>query len=241
MRQVGSLSFQKPTVFIVHNNEDVNTLLSGTFWLKGFQPYKFTDGKECLKRVREIDGNVDALVISQETALDNDLMLIVNMNPRCPGCSGFIQQLLGCVSEKSTLHARRLERRQHPRVPERHAPQPHAGRVEDRVGDRRQHRLAHRLAGAVVRQVGRFGFGSPFTITTSIRSGVSACVSVGCETQSTLVTFSRVEPHFFVQRAAERVQHAALDRAAQRLGIDRPGRSRARRRAASPRRGRCGG
>ncbi|HZL23020.1 MAG TPA: hypothetical protein VFC05_06830 [Nitrososphaeraceae archaeon] len=73
------MSSQKPTVFIIHNNEDVNTLLAGTFWLKGFQPDKFTDGKECLKRVREIDGNVDALVINRETALDNDLMLIVNM------------------------------------------------------------------------------------------------------------------------------------------------------------------
>ena len=73
------MSFQKPTVFIVHNNEDVNTLLAGTFWLKGFESSKFTDGKECLKRFREIDGNVDALVINQEIALDNDLMLIVNM------------------------------------------------------------------------------------------------------------------------------------------------------------------
>ena len=72
------MSFQKPIVFIVNNNEDINTLLAGTFWLKGFQPDKFTDGKECLKRVREIDGNVDALVINQEIALDNDLMLILN-------------------------------------------------------------------------------------------------------------------------------------------------------------------
>ena len=79
MRQCVSLLVQKPTVFIVHNNEDVNTLLAGTFWLKGFQPAKFTDRKECLKRVREIDGNVDALVINQETALNNDLMLIVSM------------------------------------------------------------------------------------------------------------------------------------------------------------------
>ena len=71
--------FHKPTVFIVHNNEDINTLLAGTFWLKRFQPDKFTDGKECLKRVRDIDGNVDALVINQEIALDNDLMLIVNI------------------------------------------------------------------------------------------------------------------------------------------------------------------
>jgi DNA-binding response OmpR family regulator len=53
--------------------------LAGIFWLKGFESSKFTDGKECLKRFREIDGHVDALVINQEIALDNDLMLIVNV------------------------------------------------------------------------------------------------------------------------------------------------------------------
>src|SRR5665213_3954858 len=37
---------------------------------------------------------------------------------------------------------------------------------------------------------GRFGLGSPLIRTTSNRSGVSAFVSVGCEFQSTLVTFS---------------------------------------------------
>ena len=73
------MSFQKPIVFIVHNNEDVNGILAGIFCLKGFKSSKFTDGKECLKRFREIDGNVDAVVIDQEIALDNDLMLIVNM------------------------------------------------------------------------------------------------------------------------------------------------------------------
>ena len=73
------MSVQKPTVFIVHNNEDISALLAGIFWLKGFESSKFTDGKECLKRFREIDGHVDALVINQEIASDNDLMLIVNV------------------------------------------------------------------------------------------------------------------------------------------------------------------
>ena len=73
------MSVQKPTVFIVHNNKDISALLAGIFWLKGFESSKFTDGKECLKRFREIDGHVDALVINQEIALDNDLMLIVNV------------------------------------------------------------------------------------------------------------------------------------------------------------------
>ena len=73
------LSFQKPNVFIIYKNEDVNSLLAGTFWLKGFKPFKFIDGNECLKRFRKIDGKVDAVVISHEIALDNDLMLIVNI------------------------------------------------------------------------------------------------------------------------------------------------------------------
>jgi DNA-binding response OmpR family regulator len=73
------MSFQKPNVFIIDKNEDVNSLLAGTFWLKGFEPFKFIDGKESLKRFREMEGKVDAVVLSHEIVLDNDLMLIVNI------------------------------------------------------------------------------------------------------------------------------------------------------------------
>ncbi len=78
------MSFLKPTVFIVYNNNnnnnyDITSVLAGIFWLKGVEPFKFTNGKECLKRFREMDGNVDAIVINQEIAVDNDLMLIVNI------------------------------------------------------------------------------------------------------------------------------------------------------------------
>ena len=73
------MSFQKPHVFIIYKNEDVNSLLAGIFWLKGFEPFKFIDGNECLKRFREIDGKVDAVIIDNEIAFDNDLMLIVNI------------------------------------------------------------------------------------------------------------------------------------------------------------------
>jgi len=85
------LSFQKPNVFIVyHNNDDINAILAGIFWLKGFEPFKFTNGKECLKRFREMDGNVDAVVINQEIALDNDLMLIVNIKRINPHAKIFV-------------------------------------------------------------------------------------------------------------------------------------------------------
>ena len=70
------MSFQTHTVFILYKNQDVNTLLAGTFWLKGLESFKFIDDKECLKKFREMDGNVDVLVLSHEIALDNDLRLI---------------------------------------------------------------------------------------------------------------------------------------------------------------------
>jgi len=85
------LSFQKPNVFIVYNNnDDINAILAGIFWLKGFEPFKFTNGKECLKRFREMDGNVDAVVINQEIVLDNDLMLIVNIKRINPHTKIFV-------------------------------------------------------------------------------------------------------------------------------------------------------
>jgi DNA-binding NtrC family response regulator len=85
------LSFQKPNVFIVYNNNDnINTVLAGTFWLKGFEPFKFTNGKECLKRFREMDGNVDVVLTNQEIALDNDLMLIVNIKRINPDAKIFV-------------------------------------------------------------------------------------------------------------------------------------------------------
>ena len=73
------MSFQKPNVYIIYKTEDGTSLLAGIFWLKGLEPFKFVDGKDCLKRFREIDGKVNAVVIDQEIASDNDLMLIVNI------------------------------------------------------------------------------------------------------------------------------------------------------------------
>jgi DNA-binding NtrC family response regulator len=97
------LSFQKPNVFIVYtNNDDINTVLAGTFWLKGFEPFKFTNGKECLERFREMDGNVDAIVINQEIALDNDLMLIANIKRINPDAKIFV--IAQEESNKTTMY-----------------------------------------------------------------------------------------------------------------------------------------
>lgn len=73
------MSLQNPNVFIIDKSNDVNSLLAGTFWIKGFEPFKFTNGYEGLARYRGMDGKVDAIVVEHETALDNDLLLITNI------------------------------------------------------------------------------------------------------------------------------------------------------------------
>jgi hypothetical protein len=80
----------KSLIYSYNNNDDVNGVLAGIFWLKGSEPSKFTNGRECLKRFKEIDGNVDTVVINQEIALDTDLMLIVNIKRINPGTKIFV-------------------------------------------------------------------------------------------------------------------------------------------------------
>ena len=97
------MSFQKPNVFIVYNNnDDINAILAGIFWLKGFEPFKFIDGNKCLKRFREMDGNVDVVLINQEIALDNDLMLIVNIKRINPNAKIFV--IAEEESDKTTMY-----------------------------------------------------------------------------------------------------------------------------------------
>jgi DNA-binding NtrC family response regulator len=73
------LSIQKPNIFIVQEDDNINAILAGIFWLKGFKPFKFTDGTECLKGFREMQGKIDSIVTSNKIALDNDLMLVANI------------------------------------------------------------------------------------------------------------------------------------------------------------------
>ena len=73
------MSIQKPNIFIVQEDDNINAILAGIFWLKGFNPFKFTDGTEWLKGFREMHGKIDSVVTSNKIALDNDLMLVANI------------------------------------------------------------------------------------------------------------------------------------------------------------------
>ena len=69
----------KPRVSIVQENEDANVVLTGILWLKGCEPYKFTNGNECLKKLKEMEGKVDVVIIGGNIACDRNLMLVVNI------------------------------------------------------------------------------------------------------------------------------------------------------------------
>ena len=69
----------KPRVFIIQENQDANLVLSGILWLKGCEPFKFTNGKECLEKLNEMEGKVDVVIIGGSIACDRNLMLIVNI------------------------------------------------------------------------------------------------------------------------------------------------------------------
>jgi DNA-binding response OmpR family regulator len=73
------VALSKPRVFIVQENEDANLVLTGILWLKGCEPYKFTNGNECLKKLKEMEGKVDVVIIGGNIACDRNLMLVVNI------------------------------------------------------------------------------------------------------------------------------------------------------------------
>ena len=53
----------KPRIFIVQDDNDANTVLSGILWLKGAEPFKFTRTEKCIKK---INSSIKVLVIADE-------------------------------------------------------------------------------------------------------------------------------------------------------------------------------
>jgi DNA-binding NtrC family response regulator len=73
------MAIAKPRVFIVQENDDANVLLNGLLWLKGCESHKFTEGKECLEKIQELEGKVDVVIIGGDIASDRNLTLIINI------------------------------------------------------------------------------------------------------------------------------------------------------------------
>jgi DNA-binding NtrC family response regulator len=70
---------EKPRIMIVENNTDASSVMAGTLYLKGCQVYKTEDAESCLKTLSNLNGKVDVVVISQETAGNKDMKLIMGI------------------------------------------------------------------------------------------------------------------------------------------------------------------
>jgi len=69
----------KPRIFIVQDDDDANTVLSGILWLKGAEAFKVTRTEEGIKKIKEVEGKVEVVIIGGNIAADRNLMFIVNI------------------------------------------------------------------------------------------------------------------------------------------------------------------
>jgi DNA-binding NtrC family response regulator len=74
-----SMTIAKPRVFIVQEHEDANLVLNGLFWLKGCESHTFTNGKDCLEKMSQLEGKVDVIIMGGDIASDRNLTLIINI------------------------------------------------------------------------------------------------------------------------------------------------------------------
>jgi len=54
-------------------------VLNGLLWLKGCESYKFTNGKDCLEKMSQLEGKVDVIMMGGNIASDRNLTLIINI------------------------------------------------------------------------------------------------------------------------------------------------------------------
>ncbi len=69
----------KPRIFIVQDDDDANTVLSGVLWLRGAEAFKVTRTEECIKKINQVKGKVEVVILGGNIAADRNLMFIVNI------------------------------------------------------------------------------------------------------------------------------------------------------------------
>jgi DNA-binding response OmpR family regulator len=72
------LGKQRIRILIADENKDVNILLAATLVLKGYEVYKTYSADECISKLEDLEGKVDALLLDGAIAADRGAMVIVN-------------------------------------------------------------------------------------------------------------------------------------------------------------------
>jgi response regulator RpfG family c-di-GMP phosphodiesterase len=70
------VKFAAPKLVLSVDFPDANDLLAGVMTLKGFKVFKSKSSSECLSMISEIKEKVDAVLIDNESAVENDFFLV---------------------------------------------------------------------------------------------------------------------------------------------------------------------
>ena len=76
-RLILDLSKQKIRILIANDDNDVNILIAATLVLKGYEVYKTYSAEECLRKLEELEGKVDVVILDGKIAADRGAMVIV--------------------------------------------------------------------------------------------------------------------------------------------------------------------
>ena len=68
---------QRIRILIADDNKDVNILIAATLVLKGYEVYKTYSAEECLRKLEELEGKVDVVILDGRIAADRGAMVIV--------------------------------------------------------------------------------------------------------------------------------------------------------------------
>ena len=68
---------QKIKILVADDNIDVNIIIAATLVLKGYEVYKTYSAEECLRKLEELGGKVDVVILDGKIAADRGAMVIV--------------------------------------------------------------------------------------------------------------------------------------------------------------------
>jgi DNA-binding response OmpR family regulator len=71
------LGKQKIKILVADDNIDVNIIIAATLVLKGYEVYKTYSAEECLRKLEELGGKVDVVILDGKIAADRGAMVIV--------------------------------------------------------------------------------------------------------------------------------------------------------------------
>ena len=70
---------EEPRVLIADDDEDVRNGISLVLKLDGYKVWKTKSAKECLEKVKELEGRINLVVINGTIASDRNVALIINL------------------------------------------------------------------------------------------------------------------------------------------------------------------